>query len=89
MTGVVGIWVIKKFNLKDTAGKEIMIEPKPTHKGNLLGGIIFGFGWAITGACPGPIYALIGMGHLFMIIPLLSAILGAFVYSVLRDKLPH
>ena len=87
--GMVSVLLIKKFNLKSISGEPVTIEPKKYHKGFFPGGVIFGLGWALTGACPGPLFALIGNGFTVMILALLSAILGTFVYGILRDKLPH
>lgn len=87
--GVISVWLIKKFNIKSISGEEIIIAPKKFNKGNIIGGLMFGLGWAMTGACPGPIYALIGSGLLAAAVVLLSAILGTYVYGILKDKLPH
>ncbi|MEZ4888863.1 MAG: DUF6691 family protein [Chitinophagales bacterium] len=88
--GIVFTALIKKSHLKSIEGKEIVFNDK--NKGvtrYLLGGIIFGLGWALAGACPGPIYTLIGNGYTVFIVLLISAILGTFTYGVFRDKLPH
>ncbi|MCM8570693.1 YeeE/YedE family protein [Gramella jeungdoensis] len=88
--GVLGVQLIKKKNLKDFDGKDIHITPKPKeYKANIFGGIVFGLGWALAGACPGPIYTLIGAGYISVIVVFLAAILGTFVYGLLKDKLPH
>lgn len=87
--GLISILIIKKFNIKTIYGEPISIAPKTFNKGQIFGGLLFGFGWAMTGACPGPIYALIGSGATVVIVMLLSAIAGTFVYGYLRDKLPH
>jgi uncharacterized membrane protein YedE/YeeE len=89
VVGMISILLIKKFKIKTIAGEQIVITPKPFSKGTIFGGLIFGFGWALTGACPGPLYALIGSGALVIIISLLSAVAGVFVYGVIKDKLPH
>jgi len=89
VVGLISIQLIKKFNIKTFSGEEIKIEPKQFTKGNIIGGLMFGLGWAMTGACPGPLYALIGSGLLIVVVILLSAILGTYTYGVLRDKLPH
>lgn len=88
--GVITVWFIKKTTVKSVNGEVISIAAK--EKGwirYLLGGILFGLGWALTGACPGPIYILIGNGFSIFLVVLASAIFGTFVYGVLRDKLPH
>lgn len=88
-TGVLSVFLIRKYNVKSLSGDEIKIAPKEFNKGNIIGGLVFGFGWAMTGACPGPLYALIGSGLLVVVVILLSAVLGTYTYGVLRDKLPH
>lgn len=87
--GIISIFLIKKFKLKTFSGEEIKIEPKQFDKGKIIGGLMFGLGWAMTGACPGPLYALIGTGALTVLIILLSAIFGTYIYGVLQNKLPH
>jgi len=89
LTGMISVWLIKKFNIKTLDGESVTIAPKKFNKGQIYGGLIFGFGWAITGACPGPLFAQIGTGAFAVIITLLSAILGTWVYGYFRDKLPH
>ena len=87
--GIIAIQLINRFKMKDVDGNPIVIQPKAKNKwAPLLGGTIFGCGWAMTGACPGPIYILIGNGFLMFIVVLLSAILGTFVYGLLDGKLP-
>ncbi len=87
--GAISLLLIKKFKIKTFSGEEIEIAPKEFTKGNIFGGLIFGLGWAMTGACPGPIYALIGSGVTVYIVILLSAVSGTYVYGLLKDKLPH
>lgn len=89
VTGMISILIIRKFNIKTIYGEPIDIPKKKFNKGQLYGGLIFGFGWALTGACPGPLYALIGTGATVVIVALLSAIAGTWVYGLLREKLPH
>ena len=89
ITGMISIWLIKKFNIKTMYGEKITIAPKTFNKGQIYGGLIFGFGWAITGACPGPLFAQIGTGATVIAITLLSAIMGTWVYGAIREKLPH
>lgn len=90
VVGAVSIFLIRIFKLKSFSGEEINLKPKPVRKvGNLAGGFIFGLGWAFTGACPGPVYTLIGSGVYVFIVVLISAYIGTYVYAVLRDKLPH
>ena len=88
--GIIIVWAMKRFNIRDTKRQVIIHMPKQTtYYRYIFGGIIFGLGWAMTGACPGPLYTLIGAGAHVMIITLLSALLGTFVYGLFRDKLPH
>ncbi len=87
--GMLSVWLIKKFNIKTIYGEQIEFHSKKFNKGNVYGGLLFGFGWAITGACPGPLFAQIGTGVLVIIITLLSAIAGTWVYGFLRERLPH
>ena len=87
--GMVSVWLIQRLQAKTIAGEAIIIPTKKFHWGNVYGGLIFGLGWAITGACPGPLFAQIGSGFGVIIITLLSAIAGTWVYGLVRDKLPH
>lgn len=89
IVGMISVFIIKKFNIKTLSGEKVVIQPKKFHKGQILGGLIFGLGWAITGACPGPLFAQIGSGFLAVIITLLSAIAGTWVYGRFKDSLPH
>ena len=88
-TGMLSIFLIKKFKIKTIGGDPIVIETKKFQKGNIYGGLLFGFGWAMTGACPGPLFALVGNGAFIVIVTLISAILGTKVYGILRNRLPH
>ena len=88
--GAIGIVVMKKLNVKSIHGKDLHLTPKEMEIPRLLfGGTIFGLGWSFTGACPGPLYALLGYGVGVVVIILLSAVLGAFVYGLVKSKLPH
>ena len=87
--GATSIWLIKRFNIKTISGEEITIAPKQFSKGNIIGGFIFGLGWAMAGACPGPLYALMGSGNLVIAVVLASAVFGTYIYGVLKDRLPH
>ena len=89
VVGMISIALIKKFKMKTIYGEPITIPPKSFNKGQIYGGLLFGFGWALTGACPGPLYAQIGAGTTVVIVTLLSAIAGTWVYGYFRDKLPH
>lgn len=89
VVGRISVYLIKKFNIKTLAGEKVVFHDKTFNKGQIYGGLIFGLGWAITGACPGPIFAQIGTGVTVMIITLFFAIVGTWVYGYFRDKLPH
>ena len=89
VVGMISVFLIKKFNIKTIYGEAIKITPKEFNKGQIYGGLIFGFGWAMTGACPGPLFAQIGTGALVIIVTLLSAIAGTWVYGYFRERLPH
>ncbi len=89
LVGVISVWLIKKFNIKTIYGEEIILHPKVFNKGQIYGGLLFGLGWAITGACPGPLFAQIGTGATVIAVTLLSAVAGTWVYGRFRDQLPH
>lgn len=89
VVGIISVWAIKKFNIKTIYGEKIEFHPRTFNKGQIIGGLLFGLGWAITGACPGPLYAQIGSGATVIAVTLLSAVAGTWVYGLLRDKLPH
>ncbi|HEX2683101.1 MAG TPA: DUF6691 family protein [Ferruginibacter sp.] len=89
VVGVISVWLIKKFNIKTLQGEPVRFHKKAFNKGQVIGGLIFGAGWAITGACPGPLYAQIGIGAWVIVITLLSAIAGTWLYGYFREKLPH
>jgi uncharacterized protein len=89
VTGIISVLLIKKFKIKSIDGEPIILEPKKFNKGQIYGGLLFGFGWAITGACPGPLFAQIGTGATVIIVTLLSAIAGTWVYGKFKDNLPH
>ena len=91
VVGMISIQLIKRFHLKAADGSEINIPPKELGKGTRYwaGGTMFGLGWALTGACPGPMCALVGNGVTVMLITILAAVVGTYTYGVLRPKLPH
>lgn len=89
MVGMLSVWIIRRFDLKTIQGETVVIPKKEFNKGNIYGGLLFGLGWAITGACPGPLFAQIGYGATAIIVTLLSAVAGTWVYGYFRDKLPH
>lgn len=87
--GIISVFLIKKLKIKTLSGDEIKYTPKELNKGTVIGGYIFGLGWAMTGACPGPLYALFGSGSVVFGLMILSALLGTFVYGFFQNKLPH
>jgi hypothetical protein len=89
VTGIISIQLIKRLNIKSISGETIIIPKKEFRKGQIYGGLIFGLGWALTGACPGPLFAQIGSGFTVIIVTLLSAIAGTWVYGRFSDKLPN
>ena len=88
-TGIISVWLIKKCKLKTIHGEPVSFPQKKFSKGQILGGLCFGFGWALTGACPGPLFAQIGYGYTVVLVTLGSAVAGTWVYGRLREKLPH
>jgi uncharacterized protein len=87
--GVISVFLIKKLKLKTINNEEIIYQTKTFNKGQIIGGLIFGLGWGITGACPGPLFAQIGTGSLVVVVTLISAILGTWFYGLIIDKLPR
>ncbi len=88
--GVLGVALIKRFKIRDFQGNPIVFYPKEkSFIRYILGGIIFGLGWALSGSCPGPMVVNIGYGFFALIIVFLFAIFGTFIYGVIKDKLPH
>ncbi len=88
VTGMISVFLIKKYGVKTLSGETIAIEPKVFSKGQIYGGLLFGFGWALTGACPGPLFAQIGSGFGVVAVSLLAAIAGTWTYGLVKDKLP-
>ena len=89
VVGMISIFLIKKLNIKTLGGENIVLPKKEFTKGNIFGSLCFGLGWAITGACPGPLFAQIGSGFLAVGITFLSALAGTWTYGFFKDKLPH
>jgi hypothetical protein len=87
--GALSVFLIKTLKIKTIHGEAITFQDKTFNKGQIIGGLIFGFGWAMTGACPGPLFAQIGTGALATSVTLLSAIVGTWVYGYMRERLPH
>lgn len=88
-TGMVSVWLIRRFGLKTIYGEPITFTPKKFNMGQVYGGLLFGLGWGLTGACPGPLFAQIGTGSSVVVIVLLRAIAGTWVYGRFRESLPH
>jgi uncharacterized membrane protein YedE/YeeE len=86
---MISVWLIKRLKVKTIYGEAIQFHPKKFNKGQIIGGLLFGLGWAMTGACPGPLFAQIGAGFFVVSVVLLSAIAGTWVYGYFREKLPH
>ena len=98
MYGVIGtavvvaalsVALIKKFKIKTIGGEAVVITNKPFTKGNIYGGLMFGLGWAMTGACPGPLFAQIGAGIGSIVVVIASALLGTWTYGYFKEQLPH
>ena len=87
--GIISVAIIKKYNIKTIQGEKIIIVPKRFSKGQIYGSLLFGLGWAMTGACPGPIFAQIGTGLMSGFVILASALLGTWTYGFFQEKLPH
>lgn len=90
LSGVFFTWLIKLYKGKDVHGQDIQFPDKDrSWKRYLFGGTIFGLGWALTGACPGPIFVLLGQGYTVMLVVILGSLLGTYTYGVFKSKLPH
>lgn len=90
VVAALSLWIIGKLGLKSATGEPIVVKPTPLKwKANAIGGLIFGLGWALVGACPGPIFALMGYRQWPYILVFAGATLGVVLYGWLKDKLPH
>jgi hypothetical protein len=87
--GMISVWIIKRFGIHTISGEKITFADKKFSQGQIYGGLVFGLGWGLTGACPGPLFAQIGMGATAIVVTLLSAITGTWVYGRFREQLPH
>lgn len=88
--GILGVQLIKRFDVKTLKGNDMHLKPKnKSFYRYAIGGTLFGLGWALAGACPGPMYVLAGTGYISILIVILGALLGTFIYGLLRGKLPH
>jgi len=88
LAGAIPILVMKKFGARTLEGEGLIIPQKKFDRGIILGGLIFGFGWALTGACPGPLYVQIGSGYLITVVTLVSAIFGTWTFGKIQHLLP-
>ena len=89
MVGIISVFLIKKLNIKTIHQEEVIFQAKKFNKGQIYGGLLFGLGWGITGACPGPLFAQIGTGFTVVAVTLLSAVIGTWIYGKNIDKLPR
>jgi len=88
--GIIGTHLAKRSKVKTIAGDQITFSSKQMSVPRyLIGGIIFGLGWALVGACPGPMFVLLGTGFLPILIVIVGALLGTFLYGIVRSSLPH
>ena len=88
VVGALSYWLIRRFEVKSPDGEVVDLPEKVYTKGTVIGGITFGMGWAVTGACPGPIYAQIGSGALFALVTFAGAMIGVYLYGLFRPRLP-
>lgn len=89
VTAMIGLWIVKQLDIRSRDDEPLRIPVKRLNKGQAIGGVLFGLGWAATGACPGPIYAQLGAGNSIVLVTLVSALAGTWVYGRLRHRLPH
>ena len=89
VVGIISVYLIRRFKLKTIYGEQVLFVPKKFNRGQVFGGLLFGLGWALTGACPGPLFAQVGFGATVVLVVIFSAIAGTWVYGRFRDKLPH
>jgi uncharacterized membrane protein YedE/YeeE len=90
LSGGLAVFLIKRFKINDYTGKPIAFKDKEqSFPRYILGGTIFGLGWALTGACPGPMFVNIGQGYFGMLIVIFGALAGTYLYGVIRNRLPH
>ena len=88
--GILGVQLIKRFNIKAIGGQEMQLKSKNKSIARYaIGGVLFGLGWALAGVCPGPMYVLAGAGYVSIFVVIFGALLGTFVYGLLKHKLPH
>ena len=88
--GIIVVQSIKRFKIKSFYGEKINFNPKAkSFSRYMFGGIIFGLGWALAGACPGPMFTIVGAGYISIFIVIIASLLGTFLYGLLKGKLPH
>lgn len=89
VVGIVSMQLLKRSGVRALSGEEIYVPPKQFNWGMVYGGLLFGLGWGITGACPGPLYAQIGAGYPAVLVTLFFAVVGTWLYGWLKPRLPH
>ncbi|MHB8448113.1 MAG: YeeE/YedE family protein [Rudaea sp.] len=89
LVAMVGIWILRRMEARASSGERIAVKTRPADKGQIIGGLLFGFGWALTGACPGPLFAEAGAGYSIVFVAIASAFAGTWLYARLQGKLPH
>ena len=89
VVGMISVFIIKKYKLKTLDGEDVVLTTNPYNKSVIIGGLIFGLGWAIKGACQGPLFAQVGSGYSVIIVTFLIAVAGTWIYRYFQDKLPH
>lgn len=89
IVGAISLWIYKRLGQRDFTGSPVAIGTKGFNKGVVFGSVLFGLGWAVTGACPGPIYAQLGSGEYLALITFIGAFVGAYLYAYLQPYLPH
>ncbi|WP_207509911.1 DUF6691 family protein [Telluribacter humicola] len=88
--GIIAVYLIKRFKLRDFQGNPIVFQPKQMSLPRyLIGGTVFGLGWALTGACPGPMFVNIGFSYWAILVAIAGALVGTYSYGVLKERLPH
>ena len=87
--GMASVWLIRRVPITTLSGEPIVIRPKQFQPGVVFGGLLFGLGWTLTGACPGPLFAQVGMGYGAVLVTLLSATAGTWVYGAVERYLPR
>lgn len=89
LVAMTGIWILRRMQVRASSGERIAVRTRSADKGQLIGGLMFGFGWALTGACPGPLFAEAGAGYGIVLVAIASAFAGTWLYARLQARLPH